>query len=164
MWSETKSNSKNRDVKAEFWTTDYFDPSTWASNQYLRWTSIDKFSKEELREALQIVTSAISRCEKAQPKFAEGSSPHSLLKNRIKALAIAQSLITEKSVTEKYTIEELTEALRPVASIISKCTKAQQKFAEGSTYYTRLQKMIHAMEISQSLIMDEIGKRTIANK
>ena len=125
---------------------------------------MDKFTKEELREALQIVTSAISRCEKTQPKFAEGSSPHSLLKNRIKALAIAQSLITEENITEKYTIEELTEALRPVASIISKCTKAQQKFAEGNSYYTRFQKMIKAMEISQSLITDEIGKRIISVK
>lgn len=106
----------------------------------------------------------ISRCEKAQPKFAEGTSQHSLLKNRIKALTIAKLLITEENTTEKYTIEELTEVLRPVASIISKCTKAQQKFAEGSSYHTRFQKMINAMEISQSLITDEIRKRTISDK
>jgi len=125
---------------------------------------MNNYTKEEVREALQIVASASSRCEKIKPKFAEGSAQHSLLKNRIKALAIAQSLIKEERVTEKYTIEELTAALRPVASIISKCTKAQQKFAEGSSYHTRFQKMINAMEISQSLITDEIRKRTISDK
>lgn len=83
---------------------------------------MNNYTKEEVREALQIVASASSRCEKIKPKFAEGSAQHSLLKNRIKALAIAQSLIKEERVTEKYTIEELTAALRPVASIISKCT------------------------------------------
>lgn len=46
---------------------------------------MEKYTREDLEEALQIVSSTISRCEKTQLKFAEGISQHTLLKNRIKA-------------------------------------------------------------------------------
>jgi len=60
---------------------------------------------------------------------------------------------------DKYTKEELIEALQPVDSIISKCEKAQLKFAEGPSHYTSFKKMIKAMYISESLMADEIDKR-----
>lgn len=120
---------------------------------------MDKYTKEELIEALGEVTSTISKCEKIQPKFAEGTSQHTLLKNRIKAMYIAQSLLTYEKTTDKYTKEELVEALHPVSSIISKCEKAQQKFVEGTAHHTRFKKIIQAMYISKSLIIDEIGER-----
>lgn len=43
---------------------------------------------------------------------------------------------------EKYTKEELMEALPPVSSIISKCEKAQLKFAEGTFHRIRLENII----------------------
>lgn len=118
-----------------------------------------KYTREELGGALQIVSSAISRCEKIQPKFMEGTSQHTLLKNRIKAMYISKSLITDENVMNKYTNEELIEALRPVSSIISKCEKAQLKFVEGTSHYTRFKNMIKAMYVSKSLITDELSKR-----
>lgn len=118
-----------------------------------------KYTGEELEEALQIVSLAISRCEKTQPKFLEGTSQHTLLKNRIKSLYVSKSLIADKNVMDKYTKEELIEALRPVSSIISKCEKAQLKFAEGTSHHTRFKNMIKAMYISKSLITNEISKR-----
>jgi hypothetical protein len=147
---------------------------------------MDKYKREELEETLQIVSSIIGRCEKTQPKFAEGTSQHTLLKNRIKAMYISKSLINEniadtneniadineniadtneniagtnEDITAKYTKEELMEALRPVSSVISKCEKAQLKFAEGTPYHIRFENMIKAMYISKSLITDEISKR-----
>ncbi|MGN6714367.1 hypothetical protein [Anaerocolumna jejuensis] len=121
---------------------------------------MEQYTRKELEEALQIVSSVISRCEKAQPKFAEGTSQHTLLKNRIKALYISKALIADENVLDKYTKEELMDALRPVSSIISKCEKAQQKFAEGTSNYTRFKNMIKAMYISKALITDEISKRS----
>ncbi|WP_312649677.1 hypothetical protein [Aminipila sp.] len=119
---------------------------------------MDKYTREELEETLKILFSVISRCEKIQPKFVEGTSQHTLLKNRIKALYISKSLITDENTMEKYIKEELVEALSPVSSIISKCEKAQQKFAEGTSNNTRFKKMIKAMYISKALITDEISK------
>lgn len=121
---------------------------------------MEKYTSEELLEALRVVSSNISKCEKIQPKFAEGTSQHTLLKNRIKALYISKSLITNENVMNKYTKEALIEALRPVSSIISKCEKAQLKFMEGTSHHTRFKNMIKAMYISKSLITDEISKRS----
>ena len=85
---------------------------------------MDEYTRVELEEALQIVFSTIGRCEKTQPKFVEGTSQYTLLKNRIKALYISKSLIADENVMDRYTKEELMEALRPVSSIISKSEKA----------------------------------------
>jgi hypothetical protein len=119
---------------------------------------MDKYSREELEEELRVVASTISKCEKAQLKFEEGTSQHTLLKNRIKAMYISKALIEDENVMDKYSREELIEALRPVSSVISKCEKAQQKFEEGTSHHTRFKKIIQAMYISKALITDEINK------
>ena len=56
---------------------------------------MDKYSKEELTEALRAVDSVIHKCEKAQEKFPDGTSHHTLLKNRLKAMYISKALIEQ---------------------------------------------------------------------
>lgn len=51
------------------------------------------FSQDELEQALIALTSTISKCDKVLPKLKSGSSQHTLLTRRIKALAIAVALI-----------------------------------------------------------------------
>lgn len=116
------------------------------------------YTREDFEEALQLVTSTISNCEKMQQKFAEGTSSHTLLKNRIKALYISKALITEEDIINHYTKEELLQALPPVNSIISKCEKGQLKFAEGTSHHTRFKKIIKAMYLSKALITEEISR------
>lgn len=53
----------------------------------------EKFTKEDLEEALRAIASTISKCEKVQPKLRPGTSQHTLLVRRIKALYIASALI-----------------------------------------------------------------------
>lgn len=120
---------------------------------------MDKYSREEFTKALLVISSTISNCEKMQPKFAEGTSQHTLLKNRIKALYISKSLLTDENTIDKYTKEELIEALRPISSIISKCEKGQLKFEVGTTHHTRFKNIINAMYVSKLLLTDEINKR-----
>ncbi|MGE5350534.1 MAG: hypothetical protein ACM3S2_13020 [Ignavibacteriales bacterium] len=57
---------------------------------------MDKYTKEELTGALRAVSSIISKCEKAQQKLEEGTSQHTLLKNRLKAMQISKALITDE--------------------------------------------------------------------
>ncbi len=118
-----------------------------------------KYTREELADALQVVYSTIANCEKMQPKFAEGTSQHTLLKNRIKALYISKALISDEDIIDKYAKEELIDSLRPIASVISKCEKGQAKFDKSSPHYTRFNKLINAMYISKGLITAEISKR-----
>jgi len=56
---------------------------------------MDNYTKEELEEALRAISSLISKCEKAQEKLTQGTSQWALLKNRIKALRLASTLITK---------------------------------------------------------------------
>lgn len=55
-----------------------------------------QFTTDELNEALRAINSIIHKCEKAQEKFPEGNSQHTLLKNRLNAMAISKALITEE--------------------------------------------------------------------
>lgn len=119
---------------------------------------MEKYTREELKDALQVVSSTISRCEKMKPKFAEGTSQYTLLKNRLKALYISKTLIINEDSMDKYTKEDLTKALEPISSIISKCEKAQSKFKEGTSNYNRFNKIIKAMYISKDSIKNEINK------
>ena len=54
---------------------------------------MEEFTKEELQEALRAIDSTIRKCEKVQPKLKEGTSSHTLLIRRIKALQISSALI-----------------------------------------------------------------------
>lgn len=51
--------------------------------------------KAELTEALRAINSLLSKCEKVLPKLQQGSSQHTLLKNRIQALRISSALISQ---------------------------------------------------------------------
>jgi mannitol-specific phosphotransferase system IIBC component len=141
---------------------------------------MDNYTDEELSEAFREVSSTISKCEKIQVKFAEGTSQYSLLRNRIKAMYVSKLLIENErsnkeqisraqtddkvkkleldriNVMEQYTRAELTEALRPVVSIINKCEKGQGKFVAGTTHYRRFENLIKAMNISKVLIEDQL--------
>lgn len=57
---------------------------------------MEEFTKEELQEALRAIDSTIRKCEKVQPKLKEGTSSHTLLVRRIKALQISSALIKQK--------------------------------------------------------------------
>lgn len=63
---------------------------------------MEKYTSEDLAGALKVVDSTISNCEKIQPKFSEGTSQHTLLKNRIKALYISKALIIREQNIEQY--------------------------------------------------------------
>ncbi|TAH69434.1 MAG: hypothetical protein EWM47_07200 [Anaerolineaceae bacterium] len=121
---------------------------------------MQRYSQEELQKALKVVSSSISRCEKMQPKFREGTPQHSLLRNRIKALEISKCLLVDDNNNiQAYTIDDLEKALAPVISIINKTEKAQSKYEKGSIQYKRFSPSIEAMYIVKSLITDELSKR-----
>ncbi len=54
---------------------------------------MEAYTAQELQEALRAVRSIIGKCEKAREKFPNGTSHHTLLKNRLKAMYISESLI-----------------------------------------------------------------------
>ena len=57
---------------------------------------------------------------------------------------------------DNYTTDDLKEALRPIASLISKSEKAQQKLAPGTWQHTMLRNNLKALHIAFELM----GKET----
>ena len=53
----------------------------------------NRFTRDDLQEALGAFTAMISKTGKAQARFAPGTSQHSLQRNRLKALRTAEALI-----------------------------------------------------------------------
>ena len=120
---------------------------------------MEKYSQNELDTTVRFISSTIGKCEKMQLKFAEGTSQHSLLKNRIKALYISKALIENDINVSMYTKEDLEKALPPVVSIINKTEKAQIKYEEGTVQFRRFAPIIRAMYISKDFIENELEKR-----
>ena len=58
-------------------------------------------------------------------------------------------------VVDNYTTDELQEALRPIASLISKSEKAQQKLAPGTWQHTMLRDNLKALHIASALMNKE---------
>jgi len=121
---------------------------------------MENHPQKELDAALQLIVATIKNCEKMQLKFEDGTSQHSLLKNRIKALYISKALIENDSNIVMYTKTDLLNALPPVLSIISKTEKAQIKYGKETIQYRRFAPIISAMNISKDFIEDEISNRT----
>ncbi len=117
-------------------------------------------TEQERATALKSVTSIIIRCERTQPKFAAGSSQHTLLKNRIQAMKISEVLLTEGDAS-LYSIEDLSAALEPLASVIRKCEKARSKYEADRGQYRRFNGIIRAMALSRELIENELLRRAL---
>ena len=88
--------------------------------------------------------------EKFLPKFPEGTSQHSLLKNRIRALQTARELISGEGRPSR---EELEFALPRIESMIHKMSKARDKYEPGSRNYKRFDPMVQAMKQVRTAIM-----------
>jgi len=128
---------------------------------YLRFDEVtmDNYTKDELLEALQPIASLISKSEKAQQKLAPGTWQHTMLRDNIRALHIASALMN-KEIDDPYnfTLDDLQEARRAFASMISKTEKAQGKFSPGTSQHTLQRNRLKALNIAEALIKVELDK------
>ncbi len=82
-----------------------------------------------------------------------------MLGNNIKALHIASALMNKDTVDpNKFTQDELQEALRALTSMISKTDKARVKFKPGTSQHTLQRNRLKAMQIAESLVKEEFNK------
>lgn len=103
-----------------------------------------------MNDILKFINHTIELEEKFPPKFAEGTSQHSLLQNRIEALQTAQDLISGEG---QPTREELEFALPRIESIIHKMSKARDKYEPGNKKYKRFDPAVQVMEQVRTAIL-----------
>src|SRR4051794_26610611 len=91
-----------------------------------------RFTEEKLQEALRPIASLMSKSEKAMEKLAAGTWQHTMLQANLKALRIASALMNKEAADkERFTRDDLQDALRALAEMITKTEKAQPKFPVG---------------------------------
>ncbi|MGV0028217.1 hypothetical protein [Phormidesmis priestleyi] len=113
---------------------------------------------DELQEVLRPIDSLISKSEKAQQRLALGTWQHTMLRDNLKALHIASALLNkEADNTHSFTRDDLKEALRAFASMISKTEKAQAKFSLGTSQHTLLKNRLKSLLMSEALIKLKLG-------
>lgn len=100
------------------------------------------------------IEAIIAREEAFLPKFAPGTSQHSLLANRISALRTVCDLASDEHTPS---IEELQFALPRIESIIHKTSVARDKYKPGSCYYKRFPPIVQQMEEAKALILHAIN-------
>lgn len=59
------------------------------------------YTEEELREAWRALDSTVKKCDKVLPKLKPGTSQHTLLVRRIKALRISLELLERELACEE---------------------------------------------------------------
>ena len=120
---------------------------------------MDNYTADELQEALRPLASLISKSEKAQQKLAPGTWQHTMLRDNLKALHIASALMNKKTDdTASFTRDDLQEAVRAFASMISKTDKTQAKFAPGTSQHTLQRNRLKALRLAEALIQVEWNK------
>lgn len=113
-------------------------------------------TEDQRNESLKIYATTIKNCQKMRPKFAPGTSPASLLTNRIKALQVVEGIVRNSD--EYFTREQLTTAVAPIKSIIHKTSVARGKYAPDTSVYKRLTPMINAMEIGLAALAQRLNQ------
>ena len=99
---------------------------------------------------LNFIDHTIELEEKFLPKFPEGTSQHSLLRNRIQALQTARDLISGEG---QPTREDLEFALPRIESIIQKMSKARDKYPPEDKNFKRFDPTVRAMEEVRAAIL-----------
>jgi hypothetical protein len=121
---------------------------------------MSELNGDEIKKAL---VTLIDRVENTKAKFVEGSAQYSLQRNRLKALRIGLSLITDHTqpvyMDPGYSLQDLVDAQAPIESLISKSEKAIQKLVLGSWQHTMLTKNIEALHRVLPLLRKEITDR-----
>jgi predicted nucleic acid-binding Zn-ribbon protein len=96
---------------------------------------------DELQDVLRPIASLINKSEKASQKLAPGMWQHTMLRDNIKALQLAFALLNqerdaqEADATPMFSQNDLNEALRAFASMISKTEKSLAKFSPGTSQH-----------------------------
>ena len=121
---------------------------------------MNTYSSQEYTDAKEALLIMMEKSECAQIKFKEKTAQHTLLKHRIHALHACVTLMDHRDCDTliTYTQEELDNILPPILSLLSKSQKAITKLKESSWQYQMLKRNIHALQIAQHCLHNQMKK------
>ncbi len=110
---------------------------------------------DEVRAALVPLASLIGKSEKAMQKLAEGTWQRTMLASNLRALHLAQALMSGSGGAEPA---EAAAALPTLADMLCRSEKAQAGFAVGTAQHTLQRNRIRALRIAEAFVMEAAEK------
>ena len=117
---------------------------------------MDDCTAEDMQEARSPIASLISKSEKAQQKLAPGTWQHTMLRDNVKALRLALSLMDGEAGAADFTRDDLQEALTAFGSMIERTEGTRTKFAPGTSQHTLQRNRLKALRIAEALVRAEL--------
>lgn len=111
---------------------------------------------EEYQEVYPPIASLMSKSEKALQKLTADSWQHTMLRDNIKALKIASTMMQNENLD--WTQNELQDALRALAVMVDKTEKALGKFHEKTSQHSLLRNRFHALRTAARLLQEKRGE------
>ena len=111
---------------------------------------------DALQEALRPIASLISKSEKSRTNLRAGTWQHSMLGDNLKALHMASTLMRRGMRSgERWTPDDLRDALQSFASMIGKTEKALARFSLGTPQHTLQRNRLKALRMARDFIQAE---------
>ena len=111
------------------------------------------------QKALRPIASLISKSEKAQQKLVPGTWQHTMLRNNLKALHLASTLMhAQPDAVHEFTRDDLQEAIRALDAMMSRTEKALAKFARGSSQHTLQRNRLDALQTAKVVAEAALGR------
>ncbi len=109
--------------------------------------------------AIAAIATAIRRSQQAIVRFAPGTSHHSLLIHRIRALQTASVLLsmqTGERPVSNVPDEDMRNAVAPLTSLLHKSEKARMKLSAGSWQAVMLDEQTAALRTALAVMTDAL--------
>jgi hypothetical protein len=114
----------------------------------------------DLREALSPIASLIRKSEKARQKLSPATWQHTMPGNNINALHIACALMnSDASAIRAMKRDDLQEAVKAFADMVSRTEKSRTKFLPGTSQHTLQRNRLRALRIAEALTKLELDRR-----
>ena len=116
------------------------------------------YSEDEVRAALAPVASLIGKSEKAMRKLREGTWQNAMLRDNLKALRLADTLMRGAGAAHIH-VADFPAALAALDDMLRRSEQAQERFAAGTAQHSLLRNRIRALHIAEAFVAEEMRRR-----
>lgn len=111
-------------------------------------TNATRTKQENIRRP---IASLISKSDKALQKLIPGTWQRTMLEQNLKALRIASALLEDEPTSDRFTADDLQQALHALSGMRRRTEDAMGKFSERTSHHTLLRNRLAALHVACAL-------------
>ena len=115
---------------------------------------------DRAQNARRAIDSLASKSETALQKLEPGTWQHTMLRDNLRALRIAASVLMngEAAQVHRFARDDLEHAIRALATMITRTESAMAKFAVGTSQHTLQRNRLDALRLVHGLATRHVDK------